>query len=327
MAKNDFKPFATGESANVLSQAEFEALDAVENGFQTGIARSEQLNKVWRQASTIASVVASFMADKSGSDVVDNGDIATLQATLLKALLSNSKAQLDSHYLQTEKNLADLNSAEKARGNLGLGSLALKNSLSAADVGAFPAAGGELKGGIWSGTADNYRIIVNNKGVFWRFDGSNYYLMITDSGTPLGSWNSLRPLSIDVSNGNLNTNHHFHAGGNVSAGIGVTASGNIVAGNVVYAGGGTSQMAPDGNIYGSLWGGWLRDWLRGTFVMDIRLGQVESAQAWRGPGYIDQPPYVLTGAQNGNTDEYIDVIYRRPIQKNVNGTWYNVGNA
>ncbi|MBV4367930.1 gp53-like domain-containing protein [Erwinia phyllosphaerae] len=176
MAKNDFKPFATGEGANVLSQAEFEALDAVENGFQTGIARSEQLNKVWRQASTIASVVASFMADKSGSDVVDNGDIATLQATLLKALLSNSKAQLDSHYLQTEKNLADLNSAEKARGNLGLGSLALKNSLSAADVGAFPAAGGSVGSqGIKSPGVfvNNHTMPGNSQGMYMLWNETN----------------------------------------------------------------------------------------------------------------------------------------------------------
>ncbi|MEI2267165.1 gp53-like domain-containing protein [Erwinia sp. CGal63] len=176
MAKNDFKPFATGEEANVLSQEEFEKLDAVEKGFESGIARSEQLNKVWRQASTIASVVASFMADKSGNDVLDNGDTAALQATLLKALLNNSTSQLDNRYLQSGKNLADLGSAAQARTNLGLGSLAQKNGLSAADVGAFPAAGGTVGAqgvkapGIF---VNNHTMPGNSQGMYMLWNESN----------------------------------------------------------------------------------------------------------------------------------------------------------
>ncbi|WP_435945875.1 hypothetical protein [Dryocola sp. BD586] len=49
MPVNDFKAFATGELANVLSQPEYEDLEALGTGFQSGIARSEELNKVWRQ--------------------------------------------------------------------------------------------------------------------------------------------------------------------------------------------------------------------------------------------------------------------------------------
>jgi hypothetical protein len=127
MPVNDFKAFATGEFANVLSQPEFEALEAVGNGFQSGIARSEELNKVWRQASTIASVVASFMATKSGSDVLDNGDVNTLQATLLKALLNNSTSQLDGRYLKATSNLSELGNAATARGNLGLKGAAVQD--------------------------------------------------------------------------------------------------------------------------------------------------------------------------------------------------------
>lgn len=120
MAKNDFKAFATGENANVLTQTEYEELAALSGGFSSGIARSEQLNKVWRQASTIAAVVSSFMADKSGDDVLDEGDISALQATLVKALLANSRSQLDDVYLQKAKNLADLPNKLSARQNLEL---------------------------------------------------------------------------------------------------------------------------------------------------------------------------------------------------------------
>ncbi|WP_435927451.1 pyocin knob domain-containing protein [Dryocola sp. BD613] len=127
MPVNDFKAFATGEHANVLSQPEFEDLEALGTGFQSGIARSEELNKVWRQASTIASVVASFMASKSGNDVLDNGNLDALQATLLKALLNNSTSQLDGRYLKATANLSELTNAGTARGNLGLKGAAVQD--------------------------------------------------------------------------------------------------------------------------------------------------------------------------------------------------------
>ncbi len=38
MATNDFKPFATGSGANVLSQADYEALAALASGFLSGKA-------------------------------------------------------------------------------------------------------------------------------------------------------------------------------------------------------------------------------------------------------------------------------------------------
>nr|EIQ9988436.1 hypothetical protein [Escherichia coli] len=120
MPKNDFKAFAISENANVLKQTEYELLPALDEGFQSGIARSEELNKVWRQASTITSVIASFMANKSGQDVLDNGDLNTLQNTLLKALLNNSISQLDDRYLNAELNLSDINDAKVACDNLGL---------------------------------------------------------------------------------------------------------------------------------------------------------------------------------------------------------------
>ncbi|WP_232238215.1 hypothetical protein [Edwardsiella hoshinae] len=61
------------------------------------------------------------------------------------------------------------------------------------------------------------------------------------------------------------------------------------------------------------------------YVKDIRLSTREGSQVWNGPGYGDQPPYVITGVLNSNRDEFPDTIYRRALQKFINGTWYNVG--
>ncbi|WP_342450472.1 gp53-like domain-containing protein [Escherichia sp. 93.1447] len=75
MAKNDFKAFATDRNANVISQEEWEALPALLSGFTAGKASSAQVNKVIRQASFIAAALAQYTANKSGLDVLDDGDL------------------------------------------------------------------------------------------------------------------------------------------------------------------------------------------------------------------------------------------------------------
>lgn len=104
-----------------------------------------------------------------------------------------------------------------------------------------------------------------------------------------------------------------------------------------------SHVFTDGNINGSLWGGWINhwlgnefgirdnninaratiDWVRQNFLSGFRLGSVENAQVWRAYGYNDTPPYVITGVINGNTDDLIDNVTRRPLQMYING-WRNI---
>ncbi|WP_038201965.1 tail fiber protein [Xenorhabdus bovienii] len=60
------------------------------------------------------------------------------------------------------------------------------------------------------------------------------------------------------------------------------------------------------------------------YVQDIRLGSVEHAQLWMAYGYSDTPPYVITAVINDGNDEP-DRVSRRPLQKLINGTWYNIG--
>lgn len=75
MATNDFKPFATAANANVTAQADWEALPALLSGFMAGKASSAQVNKAIRQASFIAAALAQYTANKSGLDVLDDGDL------------------------------------------------------------------------------------------------------------------------------------------------------------------------------------------------------------------------------------------------------------
>ncbi|ECI3890189.1 hypothetical protein AHV09_25930 [Salmonella enterica subsp. enterica] len=85
MAKNDFKAFAAGKNANVMSQEEWEALPALLSGFTSGKAASAQVNKVIRQASFIAAAIAQYTADKSGLDVHDDGDLSGFIAKMSAA--------------------------------------------------------------------------------------------------------------------------------------------------------------------------------------------------------------------------------------------------
>ncbi|AJY12051.1 hypothetical protein K6W16_13935 [Burkholderia dolosa] len=92
MGINNFKPFAAAGGANVMSQADYEALAALLTGFQSGTAQSQQLNKVWRQSSIMSAVLAQFIVDLTGQDAIDDGTTATLLANLKTAVQVQSAA-------------------------------------------------------------------------------------------------------------------------------------------------------------------------------------------------------------------------------------------
>ncbi|MGR5945778.1 phage tail-collar fiber domain-containing protein [Enterobacter sp. C4G1] len=50
-------------------------------------------------------------------------------------------------------------------------------------------------------SANSYRMVGGNYGTFWRQDGSNLYLMLTNSGDQYGAYNSLRPFAINLATG------------------------------------------------------------------------------------------------------------------------------
>lgn len=90
MAQNDFLAFATNGLANVMSQAAYAALAAQTLGFSAGIAPSAQVNKVWRQGNFMAALLAQYMVNQTGSDVLDDGDFAGKLAILTSAITVGS---------------------------------------------------------------------------------------------------------------------------------------------------------------------------------------------------------------------------------------------
>lgn len=83
---NDYLPVAFGTGANVLSQEAWKNLATRTNGLQAGVARSNQFNKIWRQSSVVSSMIGKFCAEKSESDVFDDGDVDGLYNKFLLAI-------------------------------------------------------------------------------------------------------------------------------------------------------------------------------------------------------------------------------------------------
>ena len=62
---------------------------------------------------------------------------------------------------------------------------------------------GAFDGEIIGNSANNFRIAYGNYGSFWRNDGNNLYLMLTNSGDAYGSYNNLRPLRVSLATGGV----------------------------------------------------------------------------------------------------------------------------
>lgn len=86
MKKNEFLPFGIAEGANVLSPEEYQYLPSRQNGFVSGVARSAELNTVWRQSSIIAAALAQLIVDVEGEDLLDDGDFIAIRNRIEKVI-------------------------------------------------------------------------------------------------------------------------------------------------------------------------------------------------------------------------------------------------
>lgn len=90
MATNELFPFANGENANVMPTNQWQALtDILENGFKSGIARSEQVNRVLAQGAVASYVLGQLIVDQLNKDATLDKD--TLYQNIVKALQENAK--------------------------------------------------------------------------------------------------------------------------------------------------------------------------------------------------------------------------------------------
>ncbi|HCP0715211.1 TPA: tail fiber protein [Escherichia coli] len=217
------------------------------------------------------------------------------------------------------------------------------------------------RGEITSLSANGLRIAYGNYGFFIRNDGGSTYLMLTASGDKFGTWNGLRPLTIN------------NANGGVSMGHGLSVTGDIASSTKVRAGSGKKFTVSSSNTSTkeaafNLWGnssrpvvaelgddaGWHFYSQRNTdnsitfavngqvspsnysnfdsrYVRDIRLGGAATYKpANNGMTWTHQAPSgcvysgIIVQDTGSKSADNIGGIYYRPVQKYINGTWYNV---
>jgi len=82
-----------------------------------------------------------------------------------------------------------------------------------------------VAGEITSTSANAYRMVYGNYGSFFRNDGSNTYLLLTNSADQYGIWNGLRPLQINNATGDVyfSQNNNFPGSGiwNTAGNVGI----------------------------------------------------------------------------------------------------------
>lgn len=97
-----------------------------------------------------------------------------------------------------------------------------RNKPTAAEVGALPSGGGTIGGDLTVNGKlvtkyPDFRIAYGSCGFILRNDGANTYFLVTDSGqAATGSWNGLRPLYFNNSNGQVTFGHNISSNGNGS---------------------------------------------------------------------------------------------------------------
>ncbi len=188
--------------------------------------------------------------------------------------------------------------------------------------------GGQLTGPlktsaeIQSTHIDNYRMVGGGFGSFWRNDGNRLYLLLTNENDQYGTFNALRPFSVDVRTGAAAFESGIHIGGKWPA---ITTSSG-------------TTWHPDGNVQGSCWGGYLSNWLNQNIsaaqnnaqnwayqnlVQGVRMaGRTVIADTG---GRIDLPSgCVYTGMSGSNYNPSIWGAYSA-VQVLINGTWATIG--
>ena len=204
-------------------------------------------------------VSAKWLNDMQAAEISTQKEIISIlteaglkpDAAATNQLLTAIKAVLTTGLkgaLLSANNLSDLKDVEDARKNLELGKLALKDSLSAGDVGALPITGGNLTGIVSSSeeirsTHDNtFRMVNGDRGTFWRLDTNSLYLMITAAKDQFGSYNDARPIRVDLATGDvyINNNKPYSNANKPSASdLGLGNVGNFAA---VQQGGGAGMQ-------------------------------------------------------------------------------------
>jgi hypothetical protein len=133
MATSQFQSFGLAPGAYVLSPAAWAALPARLTGYPPGILAKENLNTAIRQASSISTMIAAFVAAHQADNVLDDGDLVTLQDQFIDAINSLISTGSGTNRWFEAHNCVTLG----ANGNISFNSVNLSTGISQAGGAAF----------------------------------------------------------------------------------------------------------------------------------------------------------------------------------------------
>ncbi|EEE5709869.1 phage tail protein [Salmonella enterica subsp. enterica serovar Bareilly] len=179
------------------------------------------------------------------------------------------------------------------------------NKPTAGDVGALPITGGQVNGPLGIGT-DNAlggnSIVLGDNDTGIKQNGDGVLDIYANSAHVLRFISSL-----------------------VECMTNLKVNGNAVATGEVQAGNGSSRMVNNGDIFGSVWNGWLSTHLNNNLVADVQLGAGTSVSTWDKAGsWPNTPGYVVTSVWKDAEGVNIDGVTYAPLQKRLGAQWYTV---
>ncbi|HBE9116846.1 TPA: phage tail protein [Citrobacter braakii] len=201
-----------------------------------------------------------------------------------------------------------------------------QNKPGASEIGALPITGGTLNGSLGIGVANalgGNSIVLGDNDTGFKQEGDGILNVYANSALVMRFISSLieclKPLKIN---------------------------GNCIATGEIQAANGAVRLAADGNVYGTTWGGWLRDYLAATFqpkgnftpagqaytkaesdaryVQNIRVSAPQERKFWDGAGWSSNDSAFATSIWMVGGSSNVGGLYVRYVQKNINGTWINV---
>ncbi|CDL86821.1 gp53-like domain-containing protein [Xenorhabdus cabanillasii] len=98
--QNDFKAFAIGGNANVVSQEDYQNNSNLDIGLPPNKLEIDLLNKILRQTSTMSSVMANFMSTQCEQNVLDDGDVSGLSQKFSDSLKCHEEKQFPNQLMQ-----------------------------------------------------------------------------------------------------------------------------------------------------------------------------------------------------------------------------------
>lgn len=99
---------------------------------------------------------------------------------------------------------------------------------------------------VQSTSGNSYRIAYNGRGTFQRNDGNYWYMMVTNPNDAYGNYNALRPISFNLSTGDLVAGKNLSVGGNFSVSGAATLRNVTINGSATV----TGAVNATGNVTG-----------------------------------------------------------------------------